>query len=176
MGKIDLAISMLKDIVAPPLPLPLPPISTSVMTGSDEKDDDENDKMIIEEEEDEEEEKEEDEEDDYESNGEEVSDDYDVDDEDLRDRLDFFEGVSEEDYVEWIKESNLEKKASRLYRIQRKQRKLAKEAKQKASSIPLPVVITSERLKNFQGQIDSLNAVKTTIGLAAESLKKKEFR
>ena len=167
MGKIDLAISLLKEIIAPPPPPPpLPPISTSVVTGSDKKDDDENNKMIIEEEEEEEEDGYT-----YDSNGEEESDDYDVDDEDLRDRLDFFEGVSEEDYANWINESNLEKKMNRMRRIEAKQKKELK----KASLLP-PAVITSERLKPFQAQIEALNAVKTTIGLAAESLKKKEFR
>lgn len=162
MGKIDQAIALLKDIMTPPaLPSSTSSTSTSTSTaasavvtsGSDKKRDGESDKMIVGEDDDE------DDDDDGDSDEEE---DEDEDDEEEKSDSD-----SDDDRYSKVKhKQTLINKLSQMRKMQAKQKKTAQP----------PVQILSERLKPFQAQIDSLNAVKTTIGLAAESLKKKEFR
>ena len=158
MGKIDQAIALLKDAMTPPALPSSTSTSTStaasavVTSGSNKKGDDEGDKMVIDEDDDEN-----DDDDDGDSDEEE-----DEDDEEEKSDSD-----SDDDGYSKIKhKQTLISKLSQMRKMQAKQKKAAEP----------PVQIVSERLKPFQAQIDALNSVKTTIGLAAESLKKKEFR
>ena len=162
MGKIDQAIALLEDTMAPPALPSSSSTSTTATTAAavavatnstDKKGDDEGHKMIIDEIE------EEDEDDDGDSDEEE---DEDEDDEEEKSDSD-----SDDDrYSKMKHKQSLINKLSQMRKMQAKQKKTA----------PPPVQVISERLKPFQAQIDALNSVKTTIGLAAESLKKKEFR
>jgi TATA-binding protein-associated factor Taf7 len=167
MGKIDQAIALLKDTMVPPA-LPSTASTTAAAasaasavagvtngSGSDKKGDDDGDKMVIDVDEDE------DDDDDGDSDEEEEEDE---DDEEEKSDSD-----SDDDRYSKIKhKQTLINKLSQMRKMQAKQKKTA--------LAPPPVQVISERLKPFQVQIDALNSVKTTIGLAAESLKKKEFR
>jgi hypothetical protein len=169
MGKIDQAIALLKDTMAPPTLLSSTSTSTTTTTaaaaasavtgvtngsGSDKKGDDEGDQVVIDEDDDD---------DDGDSDEEE---DEDEDDDDEEEKSD---SDSDDDRYSKIKhKQTLINKLSQMRKMQAKQKKTA--------LAPPPVQVISERLKPFQVQIDALNSVKTTIGLAAESLKKKEFR
>ena len=161
MGKIDQAIALLKDTMVPPALLSSTSTTAAasaasavagVTNGSDKKGDDEGDKMAIDEDDD-------DDDDDGDSDEEE-----DEDDEEEKSDSD-----SDDDRYSKIKhKQTLINKLSQMRKMQAKQKKTA--------LAPPPVQVISERLKPFQVQIDALNSVKTTIGLAAESLKKNEFR
>lgn len=161
MGKIDQAIALLKDTMVPPALLSsastaaatTAAASAVVTNGSDKKGDDDGDKMVIDEGDDDDDDGDSDEEEDEDEDDEEYKSDSDSDD----DR-----------YSKIKHKQTLINKLSQM-------RKMQATPKKAALASP-PVQVISERLKPFQVQIDALNSVKSTIGLAAESLKKKEFR